>query len=222
MSTNKLILLAMSVAYLLLTLYLFLTNSGIEVLLLFAIFTYIFYTPLTAVFKYDIDDIEQGELSQYIKITAYTLAGVLVVYSTGFFSAGRLLGILKFIVGNIPEFELPDLTPLIKGLSFVHLLVLALVAFILRVYILALIAIALGVWLALFLLNLLFGIVLILVYLIISVAALVLLFFIAYKGQTLSKKYVKTDLQRAIIFFSTITSALYMVAVFYVNLFTLG
>lgn len=222
MSTNKLILLAMSVAYLLLTLYLFLTNSGIEVLLLFAIFTYIFYTPLTAVFKYDIDDIEQGELSQYIKMTAYTLAGVLVVYFTGFFSAETLLGILKFIVGNIPEFELPDLMPLIKGLSFVHLLVLALVAFILRIYILALIAIALGIWVILFLLNILFGILLILVYLIISIAALGLLFFIAYKGQTLSKKYVKTDLQRAVIFFSTITSALYMVAVFYINLFTLG
>ena len=222
MSQNKLILLAMSTAYLGLTLYLFLSSSGIEVLLLFSIFTYIFYTPLTAIFKYDIDDIEQYQISIYIKTIALTLFGVLVIYSTGFFSADTFVKILQFIVGNIPEFKVPDLMPLVKGLSLPQILLLIATALILRLYIFLAIAGALFIWLVFFVFNLFLGVVLIVLYLGISISALVLLFIIAYKGQKLTSKYVKTDFQRAIIFFSTITSALYMIAIFYINLFTLG
>lgn len=222
MSQNKLILLLMSIAYLLLTLFLFLSNSGIEVLLLFSIFTYIFYTPLTAVFKYDIDDIDQYEISNYIQKIALTLVAVLIIYLSGFFSAETLVKILKFIVDGIPEFKVPDIMSFLKTLGPLELLMFLGVAFILRIYILALIAFFIALWLLLFILNILFGLVIILAYFLISVAFLVFLFFIAYKGQKLSSKYIDSDFQRAIIFFSTITSALYMVGVFYINLFTLG
>lgn len=69
MSRNKITMLVISIAYLSLTIYLFLTQAGIEVILLFAIFSYIFYTPLIAIFKYDIDEIENDNITSYIKIT---------------------------------------------------------------------------------------------------------------------------------------------------------
>jgi len=222
MTQSKLILLVMSFAYLGLTLYVFLSNAGMDLLLLFAIFSYIFYTPLTAVFKYDIDDIQNPRLTKYIQRIAMVLFGVLLVYSTGIFSAEAFLAIIRMTLETLPKFEVPNFAPFVEGQSALYILGLIALAFILRQYILVVIAIYVGIWLISFLFHLLLGIAIIFVYLAITVVMLGGLFFIAYKGKKLNEAYVKNNWQRAMIFFSTITSALYLIAVFYINLFTLG
>jgi len=222
MSINKLMLLTMSVAYLVLTLYLFLTNSGIEIILLFAIFSYIFYTPLTAIFKYDIDDIENEQLGQYIKTIAIILFGVLVVYSTGIFSAEMLVSIMQLTVSSLPKFEVPDLMPYVEGRTPLYIVGMIILAFILRQLILVVIAVFVGLWLVSFVFHFLLGFAIIFGYLFITLMMLIGLFFIAYKGKKVTERYVKNNFQKAIIFFSTIISALYLIVVFYINLFTLG
>lgn len=222
MSKNKITLLCISLAYLVLTLYLFLTKAGIEVVLLFAIFSYIFYTPLVAIFKYDIDEIENENITHYLHWVAWTLFGALVLYSIGLFGAETFLAILKYIVANLPKFEFPDMMPFFKALDPIDFLVLAIVVIVLWVYILYLIAIVLILWLLLFLFKLLFGFIIIVAYLLSSLALLGGLIYIAYKGKKIAEPYVKSDFQRATILFSTIISALYLIVVFYINLFTLS
>lgn len=222
MSKNKITILIISLAYLALTLYLFLTQAGIGVMLLFAIFSYIFYTPLIAIFKYDIDEIENNNITLYIQRVVYVLFGVLILYVSGLFSAETFISIMKFTLSNLPKFEPPSLMPFIKGLSLLNLLVFVFVVFILRVYILYLLGAALALWLLYFLFHLLLGFLIIFVYLLSSILLLGGLIYIAYRGRKITELYVKNNFQRAAIFFSTITSAIYLIIVFYINLFTLG
>lgn len=57
----KISLLSMSLLYLATTLVVFFTNSGVDVIFFFALFTYLFYIPFTAVFEYDIHSISDSE-----------------------------------------------------------------------------------------------------------------------------------------------------------------
>jgi len=212
----------MSVAYLILTLYLFLTAAGIEVILLFAIFSYIFYTPLVAIFKYDIDEIVDERISKYIELVAYTLFAVLVVYSMNFFSAETFVKILRSIVSNVPSFKLPDFSTFFDGMSPLYILVSVIIALLLWVYILYIIAAILLFWILKFLFNLILGVVIIFLYILSSLAVLAGLIYIAYKGKQLVEPYIQNNFQRATIYFSTIISALYLIAVFYINMFTLS
>jgi len=221
MSTKN-ILVVMSMAYLSLTIYLFLSPAGINVILLFAIFSYIFYTPLTVIFTYDIDDVESEELGKYIKLIAYILIGFILLYASGIFSAETFLKIMKYTALHAPKFEFFDLMPSLKDLDLVHILLLIAFIIVFRVLILYIIGIAILIYLLAFVFNIVFGLLIIVLYLLVSLGILGSLFFIAYKGRAITKRYVKSSFQEALIFFSTISSGIYLVLVFYINLFTLG
>ena len=221
MSTKQ-TLVAMSIAYLVLTVYLFLSPAGIDVVLLFAIFSYIFYTPLTAIFKYDIDYVESEELGGYIRLTAYILIGYIFLYATGIFSAETFLKIMKYVSFHAFNFKLSNIMPSLKDMDLVHILLLIAFIIVFRMLILYIIGIAILIYLLTFVFNIVFGLLVITIYLLISIGILSSLVFVAYKGRAITKRYVKDSSQEALIFFSTIGSGIYLVLVFYINLFTIG
>ena len=104
----------------------------------------------------------------------------------------------------------------------IHILLLIAFIIVFRVLILYIIGIAILIYVLAFVFNIVFGLLIIMLYLLVSLGILAGLFFIAYKGRVITKRYVKSSFQEALIFFSTISSGIYLILVFYINLFTLG
>jgi len=224
--SSKQKLLGMAVAYLALTIYLFLTSAGIDVMLLFAIFSYIFYTPLAVLFKnsgtIDIQDIDSPELNDYISLVIYTLIGFLLLYATGIFSAETFLKIMKYIVSNLPQIELPNLGALFKSMNLQFILITIAIVVIFRVLLLYILAGFVIYYIVVVVFNMLLGFVVIILYFLASLGLLGILFYIAYRGHQVTKDFVKENsLQEAIVYFSAIGSGVYLFLMFYINLFTL-
>lgn len=221
----KPIMFILSSAYLVLTFTLFLSDASINMLLLYAIFTYILYVPLVGIFTrpdqfyiFSKDDAHnQHEYLLYVGIFMM-FVGILLLF-TNIIHPKSLLTIAQAFLDGIPHFKLGQfLADLFKGLPWYSYIIIALTAIYLWYIYLAILAALVLFWLLSFLLNFVVNIIVFVAFI-----ALILGFFYqiwktAYRGYKNSRQYVQGNFRLALYISSTVITGIYVFILMFANL----
>jgi len=233
MSKSKPILFFISICYLSLILYIFLTNAGFDALLVLAIFSYLFYTPFLPIFNYDIDDIfimDCENMDRYLKIVVLTMAMVAVLYFTGLLSSDATKYVLNKLTGMIPHggfdtvidmFNFVFIKPFEEG-NIIMMAGVILVCVFAWPMVLAMFIFVIGFILIWYLFGAIFTIVIMLVFLAAITAVLIGFLLIIIQTRKFNKDYITSPIEGAKLIVSTAISGIYLIFVFYANMFTLG
>jgi hypothetical protein len=215
----------LSISYLALTFWLFLSDSSLNILLLYAIFTYVLYTPLIGIFskpqqfKKFVENDGYQQFDYLIHISIFMLLVAFLLIFTKLIHPASLLMIAQSFIDGIPNFKLDEfLTSIFKGWPWYGYIVFALTVVVAWYIYLMILVVILVIWLLSFLLSFfinLLGFVLFI--------ALILLFLyqtwkIAYRGYKNSREYIHGDFKTALYIISTIVTGVYVSILLFANL----
>ncbi len=215
----------LSLGYLALTFYLFLSTASINILLLYAIFSYILYVPLVGIFSKpekfkDFIKDNLSESKEHLKyIAIFMLFSTFLLMFTNILSPSSLLAIAQSFKDGIPDFDFMNfLKSFFSGWPWFGYLIFAfilLAAWPIFLYILLFIGF---LWLVIFVFNFIINLLGLILFI-----ALVLIFFVAlsiitYGGYQNGLRYVEGEFNLALYMASTITMGMYVFILIFANL----
>jgi len=224
--TIKGLLYMLSSIYLALTFWLFLSDASLNELLLYAIYTYILYTPLVGLFSRP-DQLDQfaehdynGKQHEYlIRVSVFILIVGSILLFTQLIHANSLLSIAKAFLDGIPSFSMMEfISGYFESVSLIVALITIILALVFWPVTLAFLGIMLIVWLVSFVFNFLLHLLVFFIYVAAVLWFLYMICNLAYSGYKNSREYVKGDIRVAIYILSTITTGLYVSGVLFANL----
>lgn len=212
-------------AYLMLTFYLFLSGASINILLLYAIFSYILYVPLVGIFskpekfKDFVEDNPIESRDQLKYITIFMLFSAFLLLFTNILSPSSLLAIAQSFKDGIPDFDFTHfLSRFFSGWSLFGYILFAFILLVAWQVFLMILAVVAIFWIIMFIFNFIINLLGFALFI-----ALVLIFFVSlsmitYGGYQNALQYVEGKVNLALYIVSTITMGLYVFILIFANL----
>ena len=224
-SSAKRIVILLAACYLAFSFYLFLSHASINVLLFYAIFTYVLYVPFVGIFSQPekleefLLNMGRKEYKYLLHITIFLIiSGILLIFTKALHPNSLMLIAHEFIA-DTPRFFIKDLvTGFVETLPWYGFLFLAFIMIIAWQLFAVIFIILLLVWLAVFLFHFVVNLLIFLVFL-----GAVLFFFykvwdLGTKGYKNNIQYIDGHIRKAIYMISTFTMAIYIFILLFANL----